>query len=35
VDMRVSVLQGIMGTGVRLKQMNVPLALARMQCAVM
>ena len=31
----VSVLQGIMATSVRLKEMNVPLILAGMQCAVM
>jgi hypothetical protein len=33
--LRVSVLQGTMATSARLKEMNVPLVHAGMQCAVM
>lgn len=35
MDLHVSVLQGTMAISVRLKEMNAPLVLARMQCAVM
>ena len=35
MDMCVSVLQGIMATSVRPKELNAPLVLVRMQCAVM